>query len=289
MSADVTSGKLGGMKSAVHFTFRRGETMIRKTAVGMGVAVLLGGNAIVAQAGTVDLTGYKWGSKSVSVENGGTPAYVGSPGAGAFVGTTKNFTGSDSWANTPPGKTFITYCVEINETFSFGELSGYSLVSGSNYAFGSGNLNDSTAISNRLGSLWTYIFGLTGTTNGVTNAVDSDKEAAAVQLAIWEIIYEKPVNQGLNLDEGNFQETNFSSTSVGSLANTYLNASSTTASQFSISVFTKANSQDWIAARPEGGGNITGNPVPEPTSLALAFGALGALGFATRRRQATKA
>jgi hypothetical protein len=288
MYEDVSSGKLSGVKSSVYFSFDRAKAMIRMSAVCFGAAVLFGA-ASASNAGTVSLNGSThWGSQNAKLKNvsPGNPTFGPlTVAAGALKGTVNGFTGTQSFANTA-SNAFVAYCVEFTESFNAGTNMSYSLVNGANYAFGSNPAStvDSFAISLRLGKLFTYL-------DGLANPVNTAAETAAVQLAVWEIIYEKPTGVDLSLDTvtgSNFFLTSDSPNRSTLLANAnaYLNASANTVNTYGVFVLTRGGNQDWLMLERGGGG---ASSVPEPTSLALAFGALGLLGVASRRRKGAKA
>jgi hypothetical protein len=188
-----------------------------------------------------------------------------------------NFTGVQNWVNTALPISFVTYCVEFNQNFTLPMSTpiDYDLVAGSAYSHWGA---DAATIANRLGSLLTHV-------NGLANPVDTYKESAAVQLAIWETIYEKPVGVDLDLNNGNLTETRGGAINaeIRTLANGYLNGTDYTRSIYDVFVLSNATRQDFIALR-EGGGFQQN--VPEPGALALSLAALGALGVASRRRRA---
>jgi hypothetical protein len=283
MSADVTSGKLLPMKSTVRFTFSRGEIMIRKTLVNVGVGALLGGMAVAAQAATVKFENWAYppGSQVNTNIAGHTSVWAGGfTGNVSFTGTENGFSGTIN--------PFLSYCVEITESFSgfpSANMAGYNVLNGFSYshwanANGSGNTSASTAL--RLGRLLTYV-------SSNPSAVDSATESTAMQLAIWNVIYDNDsdnVTAGFNsVANGSFASTSASFTSI---ADALLDSSRTVLNKFDVFVLQKSGSQDFILVREESGGGQTGSGVPEPASLALSLMALGAMGVASRRRKTSK-
>jgi hypothetical protein len=254
----------------------------------VAVAALLGTAATGAHAGNVKLdnwavTAGSW-NRTVDMKNvsPGNPTFGRSVHAGGFRGSTFGFTGADAWVNTSD---LLTYCVEFTESFNLGnDMSGYSLVAGTSYAHwgqaaGADAAAARLAIALRLGSLMTHVGGLTGTA-----AIDTREESAAVQLAIWEIIYETPVGVGLNLNDGNLYENRNTAANAGvrTQANQLLADSAATASKFDVYVLSKVNQQDFIALREKEG---PPDEVPEPGAMGLSLAALGAMGLALRRRR----
>jgi hypothetical protein len=286
MSADVTSGKLGGMKSAVHFTFSRGETMIRKTLVNVGVAALLGGMAVAAQAATVKFNGWKHGDGNDVIVD--APAYgtPNAPGAGgSFVGTVSN--APTNLFGTPANtfnSTFEMYCVELTENIGLnGEYNNYNIVESVSY------FTPTTALT--LARLLTAGLPAVNTYQG---SEGKDFASTALQLAIWNVIYDKTPGD-LSLTSGTFMNAQTANTSgLNALADQYLGLIANTTNNLQLFVLrSDANNPNPSIGRQDQliylqGGVPGGGNIPEPTSLALAFGALGALGIATRRRQATK-
>lgn len=252
-------------------------------------AAILGATATAAHAGTVNLSDWavttgSW-TRTVDVRNvsPGNPTFARSVHAGGFSGSTFGFTGADAWVNTSD---LLAYCVEFTESFSLpsGNMGNYNLVSGDSYAhWGLAAGGDAAAarlaIAARLGGLMTHVSTLSGAA-----AIDTREESAAVQLAIWEIIYETPVGVALNLNDGNLYENRSGGTNVGvrTQANQLLEASAATASDFDVFVLSKDNSQDFIALRKKEG---PPDEVPEPGAMGLALAALGAMGMVLRRRR----
>jgi hypothetical protein len=251
-------------------------------------AAILGATATAAHAGTVNLSDWavKTGSwnRIVDVKNvsPGNPTFARSVYAGGFSGSAFGFTGADDWVNT---SSLLTYCVEFTQSFSLpsSNMGNYNLVSGASYThWGQAGANPAAArlaIAARLGGLMTHV----STLNGAA-AIDTREESAAVQLAIWEIIYETPVGEDLNLNDGNLKENRSGATnaSVRTQANQLLGDSAATASDFDVYVLSKEGSQDFIALREKEG---PPDEVPEPGAMSLSLAALGAMGFALRRRR----
>jgi hypothetical protein len=259
-----------------------------KTLAAAGALLLATANA--SHAGTVNLNSWavttgSW-DRTVDMKNvsPGNPVFGRSVQAGGFSGSTFGFTGADAWVNT---SSLLTYCVEFTESFTLpsGNMSGFNLVAGASYAHwglaaGGNAAAARLAIATRLGGLMTHVGGLTGAA-----AIDTREESAAVQLAIWEIIYETPVGVDLALNNGNLYENRSGATnaSVRTQADKLLADSTATASEFDVYVLSKAGKQDFIALRERGGRQ--NEEIPEPGAMALSLAALGAMGVALRRRR----
>lgn len=213
----------------------------------LGTAIL--GAALSAQAATVKLTGWNYGSgQAVNVA---VPTYNGE--GGAFVGTLD-------------GNAFVTYCVELGEYFNWNTTyNDYSVVAGSSY-FAAG-------VADRLGKLITAV-------GGITPAGFNSAKSGSLQLAIWNTIYDNDTS----LDGGAFKNT--TNTGINAQANTWLTAASgLAASTYTVSVLKRVGGQDFLMVQSCGGDcGGGGNQVPEPGSLTLAGLAIGALAYARRRR-----
>ena len=220
------------------------------------LGALLVGSAISANALTLNLTGFtSVGSQAVSVA-GPTSASV---NAGAFVGSLSGAPGFDA-------NPFYTYCVELTQTFGFGSpLPGYSIVGGMSYAgFGA----NAATIVNRLGKLFTYLAGV--------NLPANTQTSTAIQLAVWESIYESApsFNIGSMSAGTNFTVTSALAATVTQATSLLAAAAAVTTNLYSISVLTNSSQQDFLLIRE----------LPLPGTLALSAFGLVALTLARRRR-----
>jgi hypothetical protein len=183
--------------------------------------------------------GYQIGSQQFGLPQG-------TFSAGGFKGT---------WNSTP----IIFWCIELTQTFSFGEHFTTYVPSAASNAL--------------LSKLFSAAYG---------SALGSTQNSAAFQLAIWEIIYD---GSNLNLSDGGFKVLdNKGNGATVTIAQGYLNSVTGASANYSLVFLNEPNHQDFVTANaiPT---TTTTSRVPEPGSLALIGIALVAAGF-TRGRNA---
>lgn len=191
----------------------------------------------------------------------GTQTYSGQ--AGEFVGTIVSDAAASSLvAGTSAlstGDSFTAYCAELTQQFSFGVTYDYALFAGSAY-FSAQKEADLSRL-------------FTGAAGFVVDATTS----AAMQAAIWEVIYE--TGSAYDLNGGVFGATPGDASDTASFAafatiNGVLGALASYSTSFTIGVLSNGTTQDFVIAT-----------IPEPGTWALLVAGLGVTGLMARRRK----
>jgi PEP-CTERM motif len=234
---------------------------MKSKLVGSAVGLVLAAAAATpAQAANVTLTGWAYGSGS-TVQASGTALAAGYNGwAGAF-------TGSLAGAGALDNLSFITWCIELEESFSFGSsaMTGYRVMDAADYFSDRQAQNtlrpDGAAVALRLSQLVTWM-------NADRTRVDSAAEAVAMQLAIWNAVYDSDWSVS---SAGAFRD----GSAHQALATQMLQAAAGIENRYTIYALARAGKQDFIAYS---------QTVPEPGSLALAGMAMLAWGATALQR-----
>lgn len=195
------------------------------------------------------------------------------PNSGGSAVHYGGFAGFYSWEKTggggpfATGTKFQTFCIELTEFFSTGNTYTVNVVDPLNAP------NPGLPVGQMTSAKASLLSELHGRFLG---EVDTSKEAAAFQVAVWEIVYDT----GLKLGAGQGQvyidnASHLNAGTYGALAQYWLNQLNGTGPQPDLLALSKAGFQDQIIV----------NPVPAPPALVLAgIGFLGLLGWRSRRQ-----
>lgn len=241
---------------AAHARLARAARNARHAA-GRGAAAcllaLLAGVGGAAQAATmplVNLSGWLHGD----VSNVSNSMYGGA--AGAFVGTLSGAGEFDS-------SSFVTFCLEIEQSMSFNTTMQYSVVNGATYFL---DRRGDPTIADRLAQLAEYAVSHPA-------EIDTKEKSASLQLAVWNLVYDR--DWSLTDPTGNFSDWSNNRWQADTLL---AGARNTTGSTFEIYVLKGDTTQDFVLLKARTGASA---PVDEPPNWALVL--LAMLGMAAAR------
>jgi hypothetical protein len=232
--------------------------MLQKCLPLLGALVL----AAPASAITINMSDFTFGTPAdVSMTGSdGSPSYEGS--AGQFTGGAAEAAAASASlrrqiAVAAAPNSFVAWCAELTQTFSFGVAYEYQQVSGDSY-FG-------TAKSNDLSRLFTAAQGF----------VVDKFTSAAMQAGIWEIIYEH--GPSFSLTGGTFKGApeEAAGQNAFNTVNGFLMNLAAYKADARIDVLTNGEHQDFLVAT-----------IPEPETWMLFGMGLGVIGLLRRRRPA---
>lgn len=214
--------------------------------------------ATQASAISINITDFTFsGPVSVSFNDSVNPSLDYTGQAGQFTGTETATSPALRTAAVLPPTSFTAYCTEISQSFSFNNTYQYSMVDGSSYY--------TAQKDDDLSRLFTATAGF------VVDAATS----AAMQAAIWEIVYEVGTNYDLTSGDVTVSTTDPSVAAAFRAINGILAKLDDYAPLADVSALTNPNHQDFVLVPS----------IPEPGTWALMAGGLALLGAASRRRK----
>jgi len=221
------------------------------SGIAIAAAASASADTVLVDPVTVKLSAWTYGSgHDVDVD---APTYGGQ--GGGFSGVLSN-------AGAYNDASFATYCVELGQVFHWNTTyADYRIVKGDTYSLWAGN----PTTAGQIGQLMTYVDTLGPLTS---------QQSTGVQLAIWELIYEK--DSSYTLDSGTFVNTPSTPNTFG---NTLLAGFSATTSLYNVDVLNKDKQQDFLIL----------TAVPEPQAYALALAGLALVGVFGRKVRGEKA
>jgi MYXO-CTERM domain-containing protein len=238
------------------------KTSFTGAAAAAALAAALAAPPSVAQAAAVTLTGWAYGGGSTVASTTHSVSSMTS-----YAGWAGGFRGSLAGAGALDTSQLVTYCIELEEAFSFSSsaMTGYSVADAASYFAARRLANplrpDGAQVAERLGRLFSWV-------QGDATRVDTAAESTALQLAVWNIVYDD--DWSLFNPSGRFSD----GSSHAMLANIMMANASFTTNRLNVFALTRAGKQDFV---------VTTLRVPSPGSLALAALGLAAL-TALRRR-----
>ncbi len=226
--------------------------MIRKPIAQAVAALALTAAAVPAMAAEyIKLDAFSDGWLSFSYDfNDGVATSAGSA-AGRFDGTL----GPNASGANP---SFETYCVSLRQTFSWHTPFAVTRVNFAGNAYSSA-VNQQVQM-NKLAWL---------AANDASYAVTDATTSAAMQLAVWEIIYDN----GMNVNSGSGFAVTAGSSAARTQANTWLAGLASSNHQYIAQRLYNPTYQDQLVVT-----------VPEPETYAMFLAGLGMMGFVARRR-----
>lgn len=239
-------------------------------ALAIAAALLLTQTAFAAPNPGLTFTGFEFGSVNVALgTHSPLPAAIVSHDSAGAYNTQVN-----------GGATFESFCIDVWQYLSFNHT--YSLGNGADYTArasmvgavtNAGTITQGTV--DNLSRLYAEAHG-----SIVNNAVNS----AALQLAIWEVVYETPNNY--DLASGKFYST---PSAVTSVVNGWLsNLSSYSPNNYAVSGYVSNTYQDVIVFTAVSGPlDVPPVPLPEPGTYVMTLAGLALIAFVTRRRNSS--